>query len=244
MLRPVFLLTVLGAAGMAPAAMPALMPMPAKVETASGKLAIDATFGVTGDAGGLLAPAVKRFLARVARQTGIFPAPSGAAATLQIACAPCTPSPVLGEDESYQLDVTPAGANLKAATVSGALHGLETFLQLIQPGPEGFEAPAVHIADRPRFAWRGLMLDCSRHFLPVEAILHNLDAMAAVKLNVFHWHLSDDQGFRAESKLYPKLQQFGSDGNFYTQDQMREVVEYAGARGIRVVPEFDIHGHT
>jgi hexosaminidase len=244
MLRPVFLLTVLGAAGMAPAAMPALMPMPAKVETASGKLAIDATFGVTGDAGGLLAPAVKRFLARVARQTGIFPAPSGAAATLQIACAPCTPSPVLGEDESYQLDVTPAGANLKAATVSGALHGLETFLQLIQPGPEGFEAPAVHIADRPRFAWRGLMLDCSRHFLPVEAILHNLDAMAAVKLNVFHWHLSDDQGFRAESKLYPKLQQFGSDGNFYTQDQMREVVAYAGARGIRVVPEFDIPGHT
>jgi hexosaminidase len=226
------------------AAAPALMPMPAKMELAEGALPIDASFGVTAGIGSRLAPAVKRFLARVARQTGIVLAPAGSAATLAIVCAPCTASPVLGEDESYQLDVTPSGANLKAATVAGALHGMETFLQLIQPGPEGFQAPAVHIADRPRFAWRGLMLDCSRHFLPVETIEHNLDAMAAVKLNVFHWHLSDDQGFRAESKLYPKLQQLGSDGAFYTQDQMREVVAYAAARGIRVVPEFDIPGHT
>jgi hexosaminidase len=239
-----FWLTVLGAAGMAHAAAPALMPMPAKMDLAAGALPIDATFGVAADTNARLAPAVKRFLARVALQTGIFPSPAGAASTLRIACAPCTASPVLGEDESYQLDVTPSGANLKASSVSGALHGLETFLQLIQPGPQGFQAPAVHIADQPRFPWRGLMLDCSRHFLPLAVIERNLDAMAAVKLNVFHWHLSDDQGFRAESKLYPKLQQSGSDGNYYTQDQMREVVAYAAARGIRVVPEFDIPGHT
>ena len=226
------------------AAAPALMPLPAKVDLAEGALPIDSSFGVAADTDARLAPAVKRFLARVARQTGIFPAPSGSAATLAIACAPCTALPALGQDESYQLDVTPSGANLQAATVAGALHGMETFLQLIQPGPDGFQAPAVHIADQPRFAWRGLMLDCSRHFLPLEVIERNLDAMAAVKLNVFHWHLSDDQGFRAESKLYPKLQQFGSDGAFYTQDQMREVVAYAAARGIRVVPEFDIPGHT
>jgi hexosaminidase len=223
---------------------PALMPVPAKMELAEGALHIDATFGVAADIDGRLAPAVKRFLERIARQTGIFPAPAGRAPTVAIACASCTASPALGEDESYQLDVTPAGAALKAATVAGALHGLETFLQLIQPGPEGFHVPAVHIEDRPRFAWRGLMLDCSRHFLPLAVIERNLDAMAAVKLNVFHWHLSDDQGFRAESKLYPKLQQFGSDGMFYTQDQMREVVAYAADRGIRVVPEFDIPGHT
>src|ERR1019366_10785729 len=111
MLRRLFLLAVLAGAALPPAADPALMPMPAKVETATGKLAIDATFGVAGDAGGRLAPAVKLFLARVARQTGIFPAPSGAAATLRIVCTPCTASPVLGEDESYQLDVAPAGAN-------------------------------------------------------------------------------------------------------------------------------------
>ena len=239
-----FWLTVLGAAGMAPAAAPALMPMPAKMDLAAGALPIDATFGVAADTNARLAPAVKRFLARVALQTGIFPSPAGAASTLRIACAPCTASPVLGEDESYQLDVTPSGANLQASSVSGALHGLETFLQLVQPGPGGFQAPAAHIADQPRFPWRGLMLDCSRHFLPLAVIERNLDAMAAVKLNVFHWHLSDDQGFRAESKLYPKLQQSGSDGNYYTQDQMREVVAYAAARGIRVVPEFDIPGHT
>jgi hexosaminidase len=218
--------------------------MPAKIEISPGRLAIDATFGVAGDGGGRLAEAVRRFRMRVARQTGVSPAPSGAAATLRIACEPCTPSPVLGEDESYQLTVAPTGASLKAATVAGALHGLETFLQLIQPGPEGFQAPAVRIADQPRFAWRGLMLDCSRHFLPVPVIERNLDAMAAVKLNVFHWHLSDDQGFRAESQRYPRLQQFGSDGDFYTRDQMRAVVAYAAARAIRVVPEFDMPGHT
>jgi hexosaminidase len=246
MLRPIFLLAALGAAGMAGADAPALLPMPAKVETSQGALAIDATFGVTidGAASGAVASAVKRFRARVARQTGILPAPSGVSATLRIACEPCTPSPVLGEDESYQLDVTPSGASLQAASVAGALHGLETFLQLIEPGPGGFQVPAVHIADHPRFAWRGLMLDCSRHFLPLAVVERNLDAMAAVKLNVFHWHLSDDQGFRAESRRYPRLQQFGSDGEFYTQDQMREVVAYAAARGIRVVPEFDIPGHT
>ncbi len=92
-------------------------------------------------------------------------------------CAPCTATPTLGEDEAYQLDITRTGATLKAATVTGVLHGLETFLQLIQPGP-GFQTPTGHIADSPRFAWRGLMLDCSRHFLPVEVIERNLDAMA------------------------------------------------------------------
>jgi hexosaminidase len=244
MRRVPFLFSFFCAAQVLYAAVPALMPMPAKMEAAEGTLPIDATFGVSPDANARLAPAAKRFLTRVWRQTGIFPSRSGAASTLAIACAPCTASPVLGEDESYTLDVTPSGATLKSATVSGALHGLETFLQTIQPGPEGFRVPAVHIADQPRFAWRGLMLDCSRHFLPIEVIERNLDAMAAVKLNVFHWHLSDDQGFRAESKLYPKLQQSGSDGMFYTQEQMREVVVYAMARGIRVVPEFDIPGHT
>ena len=88
------------------------------------------------------------------------------------------------------------------------------------------------------------MIDCSRHWMPVEVIERNLDAMAAVKLNVLHWHLSDDQGFRVESKRFPKLQQLGSDGHFYTQDEVRHVIAYARDRGIRVVPEFDIPGHT
>jgi hexosaminidase len=104
--------------------------------------------------------------------------------------------------------------------------------------------PVVTIQDRPRFPWRGLMIDVARHFMPVEVIKRNLDGMAAVKLNVFHWHLSDNQGFRVESKEFPKLQEMGSDGLFYTQDQVRDVIAYAQERGIRVVPEFDVPGHS
>src|ERR1039458_9211153 len=247
MIRALLLAAFAAAAPVVHAATPALMPMPVKVETAAGKLVIDGTFGVTVIAGEVprLNRVVEHFLARVARQTGIFFAPGAKAATLQVECAPCTVVvPTLEEDESYQLDVSAGGARLQATTADGAVHGLETFLQLIQPGADGFQVPAVHIEDQPRFAWRGLMIDASRHFIPVEVIKRNLDVMAAVKLNVFHWHLSDDQGFRAESKLFPKLQQFGSDGLFYTQAQMREVVSYASDRGIRVIPEFDIPGHT
>ncbi|MFL6428695.1 MAG: beta-N-acetylhexosaminidase [Acidobacteriaceae bacterium] len=150
----------------------------------------------------------------------------------------------LGEDESYSLTVTPALITLKAATVVGAFHGMETLLQLVQLKDNAATIPAMSIEDTPRFLWRGLMIDVSRHFEPVNQIERMLDGMAMVKLNVFHWHLSDDQGFRAESKIYPKLTSLGSNGEFYTQEQMREVVAYARARGIRVVPEFDIPGHT
>src|SRR5260370_9300090 len=121
---------------------------------------------------------------------------------------------------------------------------MQTFLQLIAPGSDSFLVPAVRLGDRPGFRWRGLMLDVGRPWMAVLVIERNLDAMAAVKLNVFHWHLSDDQGFRVESKLYPKLQEKGSDGHFYTQTEIRRVVAYAADRGIRVVPEFDIPGHT
>jgi hexosaminidase len=124
------------------------------------------------------------------------------------------------------------------------MRGLQTFLQLLQTEPTGYFLPAVQIEDTPRFRWRGLMIDCGRHFEPVEVIKRTLDGMAAVKLNVFHWHLTEDQGFRIESKVHPKLTGMGSDGLFYTQDQAREIVAYARERGIRVVPEFDMPGHT
>jgi hexosaminidase len=150
----------------------------------------------------------------------------------------------LDEDESYSLTVTPQLITLRAATVVGAFHGMETLLQLVQLKDNAATIPAVSIEDTPRFRWRGLMIDVSRHFEPVRQIERTLDGMAMVKLNVFHWHLSDDQGFRAESKIYPKLTGVGSNGEFYTQEQMREVVAYARERGIRVVPEFDIPGHS
>jgi hexosaminidase len=225
--------------------------MPREVTHEPGALKIDSGFriAVTGYSDARLESAVKRFAERIAHQMGIPFTPGLSrdrkGALLLIECrSRATEYPVLGEDESYQLDVAPSGARLSAPTVTGILRGFETFAQLIGPGPDGFEVPAVHIEDRPRFPWRGLMLDVSRHWMPVAVIERNLDAMAAVKLNVFHWHLSDDQGFRVESKRYPKLQQNGSDGNFYTQAEVRQIISYARDRGIRVVPEFDMPGHT
>src|SRR5678816_3175249 len=88
------------------------------------------------------------------------------------------------------------------------------------------------------------MIDVARHFQTMEVLKRNLDGMAAVKMNVFHWHLSEDQGFRIESKKFPKLHQLGSDGNYFTQEQVKEIIAYARDRGIRVVPEFDIPGHS
>ncbi len=243
------LLAVLGSAERgAGAAMPALMPMPAKVEPRPGRLLIDAGFTVEipGNGDPRLAAAANRFLSRLSRQTGIFFTAAGGneARRLRIECAGGGAYPALGEDESYTLDISEAGALLKAGTVDGAIHGLETLAQLAQPGPDGFRMPAAHIEDRPRFPWRGLMLDACRHWMPLEVVKRNLDAMAGVKMNVFHWHLSEDQGFRVESKRYPKLQELGSNGHYYTQDQIREVVAFALDRGIRVVPEFDMPGHT
>jgi len=150
----------------------------------------------------------------------------------------------LGEDESYQLTVTDSGAQLTAPNSLGALHGLETFLQLVRITPDGFVAPAVTIRDQPRFPWRGLLIDVSRHFIPLDVLKRNLDGMAFVKMNVFHWHLSDDQGFRAESKVFPKLTSMGSEGHYYTQEEIRDFLTYAHDRGIRVVPEFDTPGHS
>jgi hexosaminidase len=117
-------------------------------------------------------------------------------------------------------------------------------LQLLESDRSGYYLPGIRIQDQPRFAWRGLLIDIGRHYEPPEVLKRNLDAMAAVKLNVFHWHLTEDQGFRVESKKFPKLHSMGSDGLYYTQDQVREIIAYARERGIRVVPEFDIPGHS
>ncbi len=218
-----------------------MMPMPAAITPGTGKLRIDSSFSVvaTGFSDARLESAMRRLTARISKQTGLdF---HGGKTVLTIECRESGfYYPTLGEDESYTLDITADGARLRSATVTGALRGMETFLQAAGSG----EASAVHIEDQPRYPWRGLMLDVSRHWMPVEAIERNLDAMAAVKLNVFHWHLSDDQGFRVESRKFPRLHGLGSDGHFYTQVEVRDIIEYARERGIRVIPEFDIPGHT
>jgi hexosaminidase len=229
---------------------PNLMPQPGSLRPAAGVLPIDASFSVafTGHTEPRLDRAAERFLTQLHRQTALplsRPTHDAAKATLLVHTGHASKEvQELGEDESYTLEVTSSGARLSAANPLGVLRGLQTFLQLVTITPDGFAAPAVTINDQPRFAWRGLMIDVSRHFIPAEVLKRNLDGMEAVKLNVFHWHLSENQGFRIESKKFPKLQQQGSDGLYYTQDQVREIINYARDRGIRVVPEFDLPGHS
>jgi hexosaminidase len=225
-----------------------LMPMPASVQQGTGQLAIAQGFSVsaTGTHDPSLDSGVQRFVAQLSRQTGIpFRPKAGDPVTLEVHVDHGRDAiQKLGEDESYELTVTDSGAKLNAPTPLGALHGLQTFLQLVTITPTGFVAPAVTIKDQPRFPWRGLLIDVSRHFIPLDVLKRNLDGMAAVKMNVLHWHLSDDQGFRAESEVFPKLTGMGSDGQFYTQAEIRDLIAYAHDRGIRVVPEFDMPGHS
>ena len=229
----------------------ALMPVPASVRILGGRMKVEQTFSVAfqGHTDARLAAGVERALRRLERRTGLefsrAPAEAPAAANLVLQTGgPGKAVAALDEDESYALEVSERQAFIDAPTVVGILRGLETFLQLLSADASGYYIPEARIRDRPRFPWRGLLLDAGRHFEPVEVIKRNLDGMAAVKLNVLHWHLTEDQGFRVESKVFPELQQQGSDGLFYTQDEVRDVIAYARDRGIRVVPEFDVPGHS
>jgi hexosaminidase len=228
-----------------------LMPMPASVQLKAGQLVIDSSFsvGISGHSDVHLQRAVELFLDNLRRQTGMPPLDmkvrDSAEAKLIVHSERARKDvQEVGEDESYSLEIGPAGAKLDAVTPLGITRGLQTFLQLVQTTPDGFAVPAIAIEDKPRFPWRGLMIDVGRHFIPLDLLKRNLDGMAAVKLNVFHWHLSEYQGFRIESKKFPKLHEMGSDGLYYTQDEVRDLIAYARDRGIRVVPEFDMPGHS
>jgi hexosaminidase len=251
----ILLVAAVRSSGEAPsAAKPAtahdLMPAPAQLTWQPGALVLDRRFAMAWT--GVPDPRVERALGRLGtwlQQEMRLPAPppqkAGGTATLVVAVAAAgAPVQALGEDESYRLIVSAKGAQLSAPNPLGVLRGLETFRQLVQAKEGRYEVPAVIIDDTPRFPWRGLMIDSCRRWQPLEVIKRTLDGMAAVKLNVLHWHLSEDQGFRIESKTFPKLHELGSEGNYYTQDQVREVIAHARDRGIRVLPEFDMPGHT
>ncbi|HLL15887.1 MAG TPA: family 20 glycosylhydrolase [Pyrinomonadaceae bacterium] len=228
-----------------------LMPVPASVRFNPGRLPVGKTFNVAvrGQSDARLQGGIDRLLRRIEGRT-VMEMPRGlaadaASATLVVESGGAGRAiPSVEEDESYTLEVSDRQAVLKSATTVGALRGLETFLQLLDGDRDGYFIPSVRIDDRPRFPWRGLLIDVARHYQPMEVLKRNLDAMAAVKLNVLHWHLTEDQGFRIESKKFPRLHTMGSDGQFYTQEQAREIIAYARERGIRVVPEFDIPGHA
>jgi hexosaminidase len=228
-----------------------LMPVPGSVEMRTGRLAITGSFNVAlkDYADDRLRAGIARTIKRLAGRTVLtLPlelAADESTAMLVVQCERAGDAiPSIAENESYSLEITDKQARLVAPTVVGALRGLETLLQLIQGDRDGYYLPCIKVQDQPRFPWRGLLIDVGRHYEPMEVLKRNLDAMAAVKLNVLHWHLTEDQGFRVESKKFPKLHSMGSDGLYYTQDQVREIIAYARDRGIRVVPEFDIPGHA
>lgn len=225
-----------------------IIPRPAQVEEGSGALIVNAAEAKQwADATTMDIPATKHLMVNI----------DG------LACATCG-------DEGYVLSVTTKGVNIQAATAEGAFYAMQSLRQLL---PNDFvtganrtkkvQIPTVTIHDSPRFEYRGFMLDVSRHFHPVSEIKRILDLMAYYKMNRFHWHLTDDDGWRAEIKKYPKLTTIGAQSDscrmndmerglyyekdygpyFYTQDEMRDVVRYAAERGIDVVPEVDMPGH-
>lgn len=227
-----------------------LMPWPQTIEETGLKLEInsDLTISINGnDTQQRLRRASVDFLRRLSGRTGVFinqgfPLETSSA-TIQIYFEKVS-NLTNQSDESYSLEVNSKNVTLKAQTDVGALRGLETLLQLTHQNTSESYFPGVSITDAPRFIWRGLMIDVARHFQPIVVIKRNLKAMASLKMNIFHWHLSDDQGFRVESKAFPKLHEVASDGLYYTHEQIKEIVSYASSLGIRVIPEIDVPGHA
>ncbi|RTY80074.1 beta-N-acetylhexosaminidase [Flavobacterium sp. LS1P28] len=229
-----------------------LMPWPQNIKLTAGTFALSKNFkvNITGNPNPRIFIGATNFLRRLDGRTGLFLEQSfltevneSPEAELQINCVR-NGKIEINEDESYELEIASNQITINATSDLGALHGLETLLQLLQNNSTSYYFPVVEISDSPRFTWRGLMIDAARHFQPVDVIKRNLDAMASMKMNVFHWHLADDQGWRIELKNHPKLTELASDGNFYTQEEIKNIVKYADERGILVIPEIDVPGHA
>jgi hexosaminidase len=251
-------LTTIGCAS-APVARPSIIPEPMKMELGDRHFHITDTTRIvvdpaTRDSGAYLAQLLSKPLGQYVEvdDSSIHPkAKHSIFLTID-------PSVNLG-DEGYKLSVTHETIRITAATDAGVFYGIQTLRQLLPVQIEEGKpvkishliVPVLTIEDEPRYRWRGFMLDVSRHFFTVDFIKRTLDLMALQKLNTFHWHLTDDQGWRIEIKKYPELTSVGAwrtddgqrYGGFYTQDQIRDVVQYAAARHITVVPEIEMPGH-
>ncbi|OIN24258.1 family 20 glycosylhydrolase [Vibrio barjaei] len=245
-------LTTTAAWAMAPNTDLNLMPYPQSVELGQGSVTLDKDFSIyiKGFNSDRVEYTAKRFVERLERQTGLptlnWQAESEDEATLIIDIQSPAKSEVqdIDADESYKVTINDGKIVLESSRPYGAIRGIETILQLVQTDANGYSVPAISIVDQPRFRWRGVSYDTSRHFIEMEVILRQLDAMASAKMNVFHWHIWDDQGIRIQLDNYTKLWEKTTDGDYYTKDQIRYVVEYARKLGIRVVPEISLPGHA
>jgi hexosaminidase len=244
-----------------PTGLPPLVPLPASVRALVGTpFAITATTGVFIQSTDPRARFTAEFLAGLLTTVG----PVGPTVTQMGTSIPdgsivlsLDGDPAHG-DEAYELEVRPDGVALKAASPAGLFYGVQTLRQLLPPmlehsaaRPRPISIPLIEVKDRPRFAWRGAMLDVARHFFGVDDVKRYLDLLALHKMNRLHLHLSDDQGFRIEIKSWPNLTTFGARtevggtvGGFYTQEQYQHLVAYARERFIDIVPEIDMPGHT
>ncbi len=238
---------------------PGLIPWPHYVEWLPGHLALSDVIEI--DCGPLQARAAAEWLRQGLVEHCRSDVSLGAPAPL------CFRLRETLEPEAYELSVTPEGARLEAGDEAGFLHAAATLMQLLPAHPvndrdAAWCLPSVRISDAPRFGYRGLMLDCARHFHPVQRILRLLDLMARLKLNVFHWHLTDDEGWRLEIRAFPQLTEIGAwrghgerlepqyltgperSGGYYSQDDVRRVVAHAQRLGIVIVPEIDMPAHS
>ncbi|MBP7746072.1 MAG: family 20 glycosylhydrolase [Phycisphaerae bacterium] len=245
---------------------PAIVPQPAELQLQSGTCALASATVIRVDFETAGVRVVGEFLADQLRaatgqtlpvQETDEPVARDGVILLTLAGAP----EMLG-DEGYELSITPQSVMLRARTARGLIYGVQTLRQLLTLDAQAAAAwPCLKIVDRPRYAWRGMLLDCGRHFMSKEFVKRYIDLLSYHKLNVLHWHLTEDQGWRIEIKKYPKLTEVGAwrtvtrdseqerddagrYGGFYTQDDVREIVAYAASRGITVVPEIEMPGHS
>ena len=251
MTRAVLLLPILAAS--LPAGEPGVIPRPFEMRVRSGQFVLSEGNTVQAPAG-LAEMAVSALSAAVGGP--VKAAPAGIPGKVQFLSANTLPdSYPIPSGEGYVIRVTPEVVNIHAATAAGHFYGLKTLSQMLAETGAAHTLPCGDIVDAPRFAWRGYMLDESRHFTGVEGVKRLLDAMAEFKLNRFHWHLTDSAGWRIEIKKYPKLTSVGGKGSetdrspeaaacFYTQEQIKDIVAYAKARFITIVPEIDMPGHA
>ncbi len=243
----------------------ALFPQPQQLEWAAGQFTLDADTRIVADDIKL-----GELLADYLRPATGFDLPVDQLGQQTVGDNSIQLLPGNGDDESYTLDVSPRRIIISAAAAAGFIRGMQTLRQLLPPPILGAEPvgrvewtiPALSITDAPTFGWRGLHLDVGRHLFPVEFIKKFIDLLCFYKFNTFHWHLTDDQGWRIEIKKYPKLTDIGGwrketpipktwqqydgqpYGGFYTQDEIREMVAYAAERHITVVPEIELPGHS
>jgi hexosaminidase len=226
-------------------AAPVLMPAPTSIDTNSGQLTLTGKWSVEWStcSGPMLERAFERLEEDYFRRTGV-PASSDSTVRVAVRCKAAARTLEAMQAEAYTLNIASEGIRIDADGPTGVLRALATVRQLISLESGEPQLPFVSVNDRPRFAWRGVMLDPARHFLKVQTLKRQIDAMERVKLNVLHLHLSDDQGFRVESKRWPRLHEVASHGEFYSQEEIRELIAYAADRGVLIVPEFDVPGHS